>query len=101
MDLLSERLILTLKISPSDNHCNPSLQIPPENNAVTEGYCTVGAGKSVGQVPRSAIFSKGFQTNISKEREPPPLKNKCWNWCGEPSLQHLATQHYSAAEITL
>ena len=64
IDLPSEMLILTLKISPSDNHCNPPLQIPSENNAVTEGYCVVGARKIVGQVPRSAICSKGFQTDL-------------------------------------
>ena len=74
MDLPSERLILTLKISPSNNHFNPSLQIPPKNNTVTKGYCAVGARKSVGQVPRSVICSKGFQTDLSKKREPPP----CW-----------------------
>ena len=42
MDLPSESLILTLKISPSDKHCKPSLQMHTENNVVTEGNCTVG-----------------------------------------------------------
>ena len=45
MDLPSERLILTLKISPYDNHYNPSLQMLTENNAVTKGYCYVDDGK--------------------------------------------------------
>ena len=89
IDLRSERLILTLKISPSNNHCNPSLQIPLENNIVTEGYCIVGARKSVGKVLRSAICSKGFPTDLSNEREPPPLKNKPMNGVVDPHCNTL------------
>ena len=81
MDLPSGRLILTLKISPSDNHCNPPLQILTENNAVIEGYCIVGARKCVGQVPRSAICSKGFPNDHPKEIKLPPLKDKLRKWC--------------------
>ena len=101
MDLPSERLIITLNISPSNNHFKPSLQILTENNAITEGYCVVGARKWVGQVPRSEICSKGFLNDLQNERNMPPLKNKLGKWCCGPPLQHPATQRYTAVEITL
>ena len=76
MDLPSERLILSLKISPSNQHCKAPQQMLTRNNAVTEENCAVGARECVGPMPRSAISSKGFQNNLSKVRETPPLKNK-------------------------
>ena len=95
MDLPSERLILTLKISPSDNHYKPSLQVYSENNTVTKGNCVVGGIESVGQVPRFEFYSESFLTDLPKERRLPPLKNKPRNGVVEPPLQHHATQHYT------
>ena len=76
MDLSSGSFILTLKISPSNQQCKTPQQVLYENNAVTEANCTVGARELVGKIPRSAIRSNGFQTDLPKEREPPPPKNK-------------------------
>ena len=95
MDLTSERMILTLKISPSDNHCKPSLQMHTENNIVTEGNYVVGGIESVGQVPRSKICSESSLTDLPKERRLHPLKNKPRNGVVEPPLQHPATQCYT------
>ena len=95
MDLPSEILILTLKISPSNQHCKPSLQMYSENNAVTEGYCAIGGIECVGQVPRSAICSESFLTSLPKEGRLPPLKKKPRNGVVEPPLQHPATQRYT------
>ena len=95
MDLPSERLILSLNISPSSQHYKPSLQVYSENNAVTKGYCDVGGIECIGKVPKSEICSKYFLTDLPKEIRLPPLKNKPRNGVVEPSLQHPATQHYT------
>ena len=42
MDLSSGRLILTLKILPSNQHCKTPQQVLNENNTVTEAKCVVG-----------------------------------------------------------
>ena len=101
MDLPSEILILTLKISPSNNHCKPSLQILNENNAVKEREYTVGDRNYVGQVLRSEICSKGFLTDLLKERKLPPLKNNIWKWCCETSTATPCNTTLYSAEITL
>ena len=74
MDPSGERMIQSLKISPSNNHCKPSLQMLTENNVVKEREYAVGDRNYVGQVPRYEIFSKGFFTDLPKERESLPLK---------------------------
>ena len=85
MDLPSERLILTLKISPSNQSPQPLTTNGHKNNAVTQGYCTVGERKYVGQVTRCEIYSKFFLIDFPKEWKAPPLKNKLWKWCYQPS----------------
>ena len=72
-----------------------------KNNAVKERYYVVGDRKCVGQVPRSEICSKGFLTDLLKERKLPPLKDKLQKWCCGPPLQHHATQHYTTATFTI
>ena len=75
MDLSSERLIPSPKISPSNNLQEPQYKCFSKNNAITGWNCFVGARELVGPMPIFAINSKGLQTNLSKERETPPLKN--------------------------
>ena len=45
MDLPSERMILTLNISPSDQTLQPLTANGHRNNTVIEGYYAVGEGK--------------------------------------------------------
>ena len=63
----------------------PLLQMHTENNAVKERDCAVGERKYVGQVLRSVICSKCFLNVLQKEGKLPPLKNKLWKWCCQPS----------------
>ena len=95
MDLPSERLILSLKISPSNQHYKPSLQVYSGNNVVTEVYFIVGGIECIGKVPKSAIYFESFPTNLPKEIRLPPLKNKPRNGVVEPPLQHPAIQRYT------
>ena len=95
MDLPSERMILSLKTSPYNQHCKPSLQVYSENNAVTEEHCAIGGIECIGQVPKSAICSESFLIDIPKERRLPPLKNKPRNGVVGSPLQHPATQCYT------
>ena len=95
MDLPSERLILSLNISPSNQHYKPSLHVHTENNADTQGDCIVGGIECVGQVPRSKMSPKSFLTDLPKERMLPPLKNKPRNGVLEPPQQHPTTQCYT------
>ena len=74
MDLSSERLIPSPKISPSNNLQESHCKCFTRNDAVTRWNYTVGAREWVGPIPRSTISSKGLQTDLSKERETPPLK---------------------------
>ena len=85
MDLPSESLILSLNISPSKHICKASQQMATRNNAVTETNCAVGEREWVGPMLRSKIISKIFLTSVPKERKLPPLKNKPWKWCCQPS----------------
>ena len=90
MDISSERLILTLDISPSKQSAKPPLQLLIINNTVIEGYCIVGARKWVGPMPRSAIKSETLLTSLPKEWNLPPLKNNSGNGGVGPPLQHNA-----------
>ena len=101
IDLPSEMLILTLKISPSKHICKAPQHVLTRNNVVTKANYIIWAREWVGLMPRYIINSKFFQTDLSKERETPHLENSWWKWCCEHSLQHPTTQHYSAAKIML
>ena len=78
------------------SHCNTA-----RNDVVLARHYTLGDGKYIGHMPRSENQFKVFLIDLPKEGKLPPLKNKLWKWCCESPLQHLATQHYTSAEITL
>ena len=75
MDLPSEMLIPSPKISPSRQSARAPQLLLTRNNAVTEANYVVGASEWFGPMPRSTISSKFLQTDLSKGRETPPLKN--------------------------